>query len=316
MQPISREWLSRKVKLSIVIITYNYADVLRRAIDSVSGQLGRDCEMIIIDDGSTDQTAKLLAELELPERVSAGYIVQVNAGPAAARNHALKYANGEWILFLDADDALFDGAINQITTALKEQPDSDLILGGHTAVYPDGREKYHRPSRVPEDLELRVVDYLLNKRINISHGCAVFRTAAVRANPYPEHLRQAEDIAVFAHMLLQPKVVVLDAPLARIYKHPDSLRNDVSLTIANSSQVADSVFRDMPEFIQAYRKQYEARRALSAFRSCYRASRRKEALAYYNSALRLSPRQALRWDYLSKWLRLRFTFVSRRTGLQ
>jgi glycosyltransferase involved in cell wall biosynthesis len=239
--------------------------------------------------------------------VNAGFLTQVNSGPAAARNRALEYCNGAWVLFLDADDTLCQDAINRIFTALAEHPDTDLLLGGHIAAYPDGHEKYHSPSRVSENIERRLLDYLLNKRISISHGCSVFRSETVRSRPYPERLRQGEDIAVFAYMLLQPHCILLQAPLAVIYKHPDSLRKDVRLTLANSNLIAEAVFESMPAFIQPYRRQYEARRALSAFRSCYRASMRDEAFTYYKSAFSLSPQQALKWDYFSKWLRLKLT---------
>ncbi|WP_188434404.1 glycosyltransferase family 2 protein [Halopseudomonas salina] len=303
---MSEEWPRKQARLSIVITTYNYAKVVCRAIDSVASQLCSESELIVIDDGSTDDTASLLAGHILPAEVNAGYLIQPNTGPAAARNRALEYCNGIWVLFLDADDALCPGSIEKICSVLTEHPDTDLLLGGHIAAYPDGREKYHEPSRVASDEKQRLLDYLLNKRISISHGCSIFRTTAVRERPYPEHLRQAEDIAVFAYMLSQPKCMTLQAPLAVIYKHQDSLRNDVSLTIANSALIAETVFESMPDWIQPYRRQYEAKRALSAFRSCYRAARRKDALAYYKKAFKLSPRQAFRWDYLSKWLRLIF----------
>jgi len=292
------------IQLSIVVTNYNYAAVLPRAIGSVLSQLSEQVELVLVDDGSSDGSADLLQEYAVAEGVQAGYLVQKNAGPAAARNRAMQLVRGEWVLFLDADDALCDGAVQHICAALKADPQIDLLLGGHMASYANGREKYRPPSRLAADRDQRLRDYFFDKKVSISHGCSVFRSTAVRQRPYPEHLRQGEDIAVFAWMLLQPHGVSLDVPLAIIYKHSDSLRNDVALTITNAGLVAESVFASMPSSLQPLRARYEAKRALSAFRSCYRAGRLDDAAAYYRAAFKVAPRQALRWDYFSKWLRM------------
>lgn len=294
------------IKLSVVITNYNYALLLPRAVDSVISQL-RDCvELLVVDDGSTDESVSWLQRYAVPEGFNAGYLSQANAGPAAARNRALKVLRGEWVLFLDADDALCSDAVQHICAALDYRPELDLLLGGHFAVYSDGREKYRAPSRLAADRDQRLQDYFFNRKVSVSHGCSVFRAAAVRQHEYPEHLRQGEDIAVFAWMLLQPHCERIDVPLAKIHKHADSLRNDAELTMANACLVAETVFARMPESLQPLRHLYEAKRSLSAFRSCYRAGYYKEAKAYYSAALKAAPRQALRWDYFSKWVRLQF----------
>ena len=88
--------------VSIVLPTFNRVDVIGRALDSVRQQTFGDFELLVIDDGSTDGTAELVAGLGDPRiRV----VRQANAGVYVARNLGLREACGRWITFLDSDDA-------------------------------------------------------------------------------------------------------------------------------------------------------------------------------------------------------------------
>ena len=88
------------MEVSVVIPTYNRASQVMRAIESVLAQTYKDYEIIVVDDGSTDQTRKLLD----PYSGCIRYVYQANAGPAAARNTGITRAEGEWLAFLDSDD--------------------------------------------------------------------------------------------------------------------------------------------------------------------------------------------------------------------
>jgi len=87
-------------KISVIIPTYNRREFLARAIDSVLDQGWRDFELIVVDDGSTDETARSVASYGGRVR----YLYQENRGPAAARNTGVRAAEGEFIAFLDSDD--------------------------------------------------------------------------------------------------------------------------------------------------------------------------------------------------------------------
>jgi len=87
-------------KVSVVIPTYNCAQYIAEAIESVLNQTYKDFEIIVIDDGSTDNTQEIIK----PYLNKIKYIYQQNSGPSAARNRGIKEANGEYIAFLDADD--------------------------------------------------------------------------------------------------------------------------------------------------------------------------------------------------------------------
>jgi glycosyltransferase involved in cell wall biosynthesis len=88
-------------KVSVVIPTYNRADKVRGTIESVLAQTFCDFEVIVVDDGSSDDTGKVLAET-FGDRIR--YYYQANQGASAARNKGIAEARGEWIAFLDSDD--------------------------------------------------------------------------------------------------------------------------------------------------------------------------------------------------------------------
>jgi glycosyltransferase involved in cell wall biosynthesis len=88
-------------KVSVIIPTYNRATTVRNAIESVLGQTFTDLEVIVVDDGSSDDTGKILRET-YGDRIR--YFAQANQGVSAARNKGLAEARGEWIALLDSDD--------------------------------------------------------------------------------------------------------------------------------------------------------------------------------------------------------------------
>ena len=91
------------LKSSVIIPTYNRAQVIQRAVDSVLSQTFRDFELLIIDDGSTDDSLNVLQSLAHNDK-RMRVVTQSNQGAGPARNRGLDIARGEYIAFLDADD--------------------------------------------------------------------------------------------------------------------------------------------------------------------------------------------------------------------
>jgi len=108
---------------SIIIPTYNRAEKLRRALKSLETQSFRDFEVLVCDDGSTDDTGLVVESFadKLPLR----YLHEENwGGPARPRNNGLKAADGEWICFLDADDWWYQGKLAEVASRIE---DADVI---------------------------------------------------------------------------------------------------------------------------------------------------------------------------------------------
>ncbi|HWG35413.1 MAG TPA: glycosyltransferase family 2 protein [Gemmatimonadaceae bacterium] len=138
--PIEFEYPAEPGLVSVVIPTFNRARILRRAIDSALAQSYERLEVIVVDDGSTDETPDVLRDLG--PRVRA--IRQTNAGPAVARNTAIAHARGELVAFLDSDDTWLEWKIEAQVQALGRVPQAGLAWTDMIAVDDTGDVRSHR----------------------------------------------------------------------------------------------------------------------------------------------------------------------------
>jgi glycosyltransferase involved in cell wall biosynthesis len=111
---ITSEAMQETIRISVVIPTYNRSPLLRRAVKSVQQQSKQPAEIIVVDDGSTDDTAQRVASFG----PAVHYICQANAGTAAARNRGVHAAQSEWIAFLDSDDIWFEAHLERMAQAI------------------------------------------------------------------------------------------------------------------------------------------------------------------------------------------------------
>ncbi len=113
-------------RVSCVIPVYNGASFIRDAIESVLGQTFSPIELVVVDDGSTDETADVVRSFG--HRVV--YLRQENAGPATARNRGVSASSGEFLSFLDADDIWVPDKTERQWAAFQADPDLDYCIGG------------------------------------------------------------------------------------------------------------------------------------------------------------------------------------------
>jgi glycosyltransferase involved in cell wall biosynthesis len=122
--------------VSIILPTFNRAQLLKRAIDSVLRQSHENWELIIVDDGSSDGTREMIHEYCNDERIR--YFFKANSGAADSRNFGIKNVRGEWITFIDSDDEYHPNKIRlQLETALSRS--AELVVCG-SVYYKDGVE--------------------------------------------------------------------------------------------------------------------------------------------------------------------------------
>jgi len=114
------------MKISVIIPTYNREKLLKKTLDSVLNQTVQADEIIIIDDGSSDNTKELIANYE---NNTIRYIIQKNAGVSNARNNGIQKAKNDWICFLDSDDIW---EINKLEKQIQFHKDNPHILFSHT----------------------------------------------------------------------------------------------------------------------------------------------------------------------------------------
>jgi glycosyltransferase involved in cell wall biosynthesis len=113
--------------VSVIIPTWNRADLVGAAIRSVQAQHFRDWELIIVDDGSTDDTAAVVAAFAADARIH--YVRQPHGGQCVARNHALRIARGDLIAYLDSDNIWYPGFLAAAVALFDTHPQTDCAYG-------------------------------------------------------------------------------------------------------------------------------------------------------------------------------------------
>jgi glycosyltransferase involved in cell wall biosynthesis len=133
-QPPARGTEAARDLVSVVIPCYNQGRFLADALESALGQTYRAVEVVVVDDGSTDDTAAVVARYPPARRLR-----QENRGLAAARNRGLAESAGAYVVFLDADDRLLPGAIETNLSWLAAHPGHAMVFGDHRYIDEHGR---------------------------------------------------------------------------------------------------------------------------------------------------------------------------------
>ncbi len=131
------------IKFSIVIPAYNAGKTICRCLDSLKAQTYTDFEVIVVDDGSSDETVKVaeryLTSLDLK------IINAPHSGVSAARNRGIDLSQGDWVTFLDADDALPNEALSEISSTIRRYGIREVLRASICTVSRDGRTKKNHP---------------------------------------------------------------------------------------------------------------------------------------------------------------------------
>jgi glycosyltransferase involved in cell wall biosynthesis len=123
-QPVPLEDLDATTRVTVIIPTYNRADLLPEALDSVLGQTYPNVELIVVNDGSTDNTEEVLE----PYMEKINYLRQANRGVAAARNAGIKKASGRYVTVLDDDDIMLPRAVELMVRCIHRNPQVDVLF--------------------------------------------------------------------------------------------------------------------------------------------------------------------------------------------
>ncbi len=290
---------------SIVVPAYNYAHTLRRTVESVLRQPGEDYELLVVNDGSTDNTGQLIAELGTEYEGRLRAVTRTNSGLAATRNFGVEHTSGQYLIFLDADDAFCDDALNLLRDTIKNNPGLGMAVGGHISVDENGQKALIQSSIIPKQPFDRVKQYLLDKKVVLSNGSVAMNRDIFSRYIYPEKFRSSEDLAMFAFALANYPVVRVDGAISCVYKHGDSLRHNISLAKSIGLQIVDEIFNveRLPGEFQTLKERFAIQRLLSLSRICYLSGDKTACRGFFWQALKRDWRVLLHWSYARKFLR-------------
>ena len=199
---------------SVIIPLYNKAPYIAKAIESVLGQTYRDFEVIVIDDGSTDQSLEVAKTFE---NKSITIISQPNSGVSTARNNGVKLAKYPYICFLDADDWWHPTFLEEMKRLITDFPDAGIYGSGYYIVK-NGQERI-APIGVPQGFERGIIDYC---EVYAKTLCMPLTSISVvipkhifdEEKGFKSQLKFGEDFDLWIRIALKHKVILVNKPLA------------------------------------------------------------------------------------------------------
>jgi len=234
--------------ISVIMPTYNRADLIGRSIASVVTQRGTDIELIVVDDGSTDNTADVVRGLAEESSVPIHYYKKENGGCASARNMGIEKATGDYIAFLDSDDEWPPDAAKRLAATI-ESAGAGFAYSPAIEVLENGREILNAPVAAgrPESL---ATEHFMNTNVRV--GGALFRADLVRElRGFDASLRYNEDSDFLQRAAVNATAAYVDEPSVRYNHHPgNKSRNRVAIYRALLVS-AQRVLKDSPEFARS-----------------------------------------------------------------
>ena len=209
--------------VTIVIPCFNYSEYLGKAIRSVQAQQYGPFEIIVVDDGSTDDSAAVA------ERAGVKLIRQPNSGLGAARNTGLAAATGEFVVFLDADDELLPDALASGVAVLRARPAKSCVVRRCQMIDAQDRElPVHYREIDTEDLYREWLD----ANFVWTPGAAMFRTDRIAAlGGFPPDLGPASDYAIYLALARRGEVAFEAREVVRYRQHDHNMSLDPVLML-------------------------------------------------------------------------------------
>jgi hypothetical protein len=273
------------MKISIIIPCYNYGHLVEKAIAS-SATNHPEVEVIVLNDGSTDNSLAILEALT--EKYSFTLINKINSGVSNTRNQGIELAQGDYLIFLDADDYLTDDAINLCLEAIRNTT-AKFILAEHFNIKGAKRNKSK-----PLDISHRKYDNVrryIRKELSIANGGCLMHRDIFASRRYNPLFSNSEDIPIFIHALANFATTIMASPIVNIVKHEDSRRHDIDAILATGTSIVDDSFDDkyIKGNIAKLKNLALAHRHSSIGRACFKDTKYQLAKHHYFTALSLKP---------------------------
>ncbi len=203
------------MRFSVIVPLYNKAPYVEKALRSVLSQTFHDYELIVVNDGSKDESLAVAGKVL--EGTDAALIDQGNTGVSAARNNGVSASHGDYICFLDADDWWDPEFLARMDDFIKEYPDAG-IYGSSYYIVKNGQLR-KAPIGVPETFEKGFIDYcsVYAKTLCMpltSISVAIPRQVFAEFAGFKTNLKLGEDFDLWIRVALEHKVAFLNMPLA------------------------------------------------------------------------------------------------------
>ena len=216
-------------KVAIIIPAYNVGQYVHRAIESAVAQTERDIEIIIVDDGSTDTTASVVSRYT-QEDSRILFVSQTNSGVSSARNHGIRLATAEYLLFLDADDWLEEVAVERLLAYTSAECNRLVCCERYYVRQTEDGFTRKNESDCSGNIVLDRTEALhymgIESRFKFSSACyRLYNVRMIRENhlTFDESIHYGEDsLFVFRYLCMSDGVSYFSEPLWNILDRPGS----------------------------------------------------------------------------------------------
>lgn len=212
--------------VGVIIPAFNAAKYLPFALESVASQTFDDWQILLVDDGSTDNTAEVVAPFLHRFGSKIQYIKQNNRGLPAARNSAIRASNSEFLALLDADDVWLPCRLAESLKILRERPQAGLSYGLVTGIDPEGRPG-NTFNGNPKYAEGRIAPYIYMRKVDLPCPTMTFRRRCLDdVGIFDETMRATEDRDLWLRIALRYEVAFVPQVLAYYRLSPNSMSTD------------------------------------------------------------------------------------------
>lgn len=230
-------------RCSVIVPAYNAGRYLAETIGSVFRQTVPDWELVVVDDGSEDDTAAVARRFSDPRF---RFISQANAGVSAARNRGMRDASAPLVVFLDSDDRLRPDALERFIAALDAAPDAVAAYG--EAVIMDESGKVFGPGRKPLFAgrpEGDVLEALVQRNFVLVGAICARRETVEAAGGFQVGLKVSEDWVLWCRLAARGPFVYLGPGPVLEYRHaPASVTRSTAFDLRYSIECIEAVFND------------------------------------------------------------------------
>ncbi len=207
-------------EISIIIPLYNKERYIEKVLCSVLDQTFQDYEVIVVDDGSTDNSISVVEEFD-DKRIR--LVRKTNGGVSSARNYGLQHANGKLVFYLDGDDLLESNALADLYGLYQRHPSCDIFTGNFVQVYPGCTERLYCKGKLEYEVRDNFKDFY-NQQFYLRTGIFLIKKEClVRGEGFNEKLCVGEDLELFLRLLESCKVAYLPTCVFRYIKEASEL---------------------------------------------------------------------------------------------
>jgi len=272
--------------VSVVIPTYNRRDETCEAIESVLTQDFGGVEVIVVDDGSTDDTGKAILDRFVGK---IRFVYQHNQEKSVARNRGIKEATGKYLCMLDSDDLMLPGAISAMLACFRDNKEADAVYGlsvrqrrDGSLLEPDETQDYPEGDILSEYVERRLINnnsYMIKRELMLSCGM------------YKEDLTNHEDYELLLRLTARLKFFFCNTRVCMVRRSKQSAKDNTDKIIEQGVKAMDELFStsNLPNKLLEQKDRLYAKEYLQLATACYHSGRTKEYRLYYKKAGELCP---------------------------